>query len=277
MKWFFALNEGGNQFENYANLLKVAVHTALKFTSLEPYFLYDGDENDLTVWLRSRAVQIIKCRSFLYDELKKVADNRGDPNIQAIGAGAFLRTEIPRITSELGLEDQYVLYTDVDVMFCSDVSELGKIKPKYFAVAPEVKINNYRQMNSGVMVMNLPALRTDDKEFRQFMTERLPDLVSDAWDQTAYKLYYKKRIFGFRWDKLPPEYNWKPYWPMNRDAKIVHFHGPKPYQKAVLTSNDTPAHLKPLLPLVSENYLRLADRWDELYHETAGSSVPVGS
>ena len=102
MKWFFALNEGGNQFENYANLLKVAVHTALKFTSLEPHFLYDGHENDLTVWLRSKGVQILNCRSFLYDELKKVADDRGDPNILAIGAGAFLGPKYRELRPSLG-------------------------------------------------------------------------------------------------------------------------------------------------------------------------------
>ncbi len=38
MKWFFALNEKGNEFDNYAKMLKVAVYTAQKFTSLNPYF-----------------------------------------------------------------------------------------------------------------------------------------------------------------------------------------------------------------------------------------------
>ena len=27
---------------------------------------------------------------------------------------------------------------------------------------------------------------------------------------------------------LPPRFNWKPYWGMDKDAVIVHFHGPKP-------------------------------------------------
>ena len=30
-------------------------------------------------------------------------------------------------------------------------------------------------------------------------------------------------------NKLPLEYNWKPYWGINNEAKIIHFHGIKPY------------------------------------------------
>ncbi len=36
MKWFFALTEKGNEFANYAKMLKVAVYTEQKFTSLNP-------------------------------------------------------------------------------------------------------------------------------------------------------------------------------------------------------------------------------------------------
>lgn len=59
MKWFFALNEQGNQFESYARMVKVVVYTAQKFTSLEPYFLYDGEPNFLREWLEKRNVGII--------------------------------------------------------------------------------------------------------------------------------------------------------------------------------------------------------------------------
>ena len=101
MKWFFALNENGNEFANYAKLLKVAVYTARKYTSLEPHFIYDGEENELIDWLRARSVVIINRRSFLYNELARIAERRGDPTFLAIGAGAFLRTEIPQMTEEL--------------------------------------------------------------------------------------------------------------------------------------------------------------------------------
>lgn len=70
MKWFFALNEHGNGFEDYARMLKVAVHTALKYTSLSPNFLYDGKDNNLTAWLKDRGVNIIYCRSSFYEQLE---------------------------------------------------------------------------------------------------------------------------------------------------------------------------------------------------------------
>ncbi len=126
----------------------------------------------MTEWLRARSVEIIRCRSFLYDELQKIADRRGDQNFLAIGAGAFLRTEIPRITEELKIHDKYVLYTDIDVMFLSDVENLENMRPKYFAVAPEYHIKSYRRMNTGVMIMNLENLRDNDAAFRRFMSKK---------------------------------------------------------------------------------------------------------
>ena len=264
MKWFFALNEQGNEFDNYAKMLKVAIHTAREFTSLTPYFLYDGEENELTEWLRNRNVEIIKCRSFLYDELKKIADRRGDPNFLAIGAGAFLRTEIPQITEELSFNDRYVLYTDVDVMFLSAVEELKKMSPKYFAVAPETNEGNYSAMNTGVMVMNLENLRRNGEEFRRFMTEKIELVVDKSWDQGAYQIFYKRR-FGFKWSRLSAEYNWKTYWRENPKAKIIHFHGPKPYMREILSSGNPPEHLKPLLPLITPNYEKLSRLWDKFY------------
>ena len=53
MLWFFALTEDSTAFRQYAEMLMVAVHTARKFTSLVPYFIYDGSDNDFTVWLRN--------------------------------------------------------------------------------------------------------------------------------------------------------------------------------------------------------------------------------
>lgn len=267
MKWFFALNESGNGFEDYAKMLKVAVHTAGRFTDLRPHFLYDGKENDLTEWLRKRGVQIINLRSFLYDELNRIAEKKGDPNFLAIGAGAFLRTEIPRVSADLGMTDKYVLYTDVDVMFLSSVSGLSEMSPKFFAVAPEFVLSDYKMMNSGVMLMNLENLRAKDETFRNFVKSRIDTLVEDAWDQGAYRSFYRNRFFGFKWDKLPAEYNWKPYWAENSKAKIIHFHGPKPYQRTLLSSDEPPAHLKSLLPLVTKNYERLSALWDEYYAE----------
>jgi lipopolysaccharide biosynthesis glycosyltransferase len=269
MKWFFALNEHGNEFENYSKLLKVAVHTAQKFTTLEPHFLYDGEENSLTDWLRKRDVTIVKCRSFLYDNLRDLAERKNNPYYFTIGTGAFLRTEIPRLALENGYQDEFVLYTDLDVMFMTEVVEtLQKFSPKYFAVAPEITISDYRAMNSGVMLMNLKNLQADDAKFRKFIFSELEKMVGDAWDQTAYKMFYRGRIFGYKWDKLPPELNWKPYWGDYLNAQIIHFHGPKPFQKEILLSDSEGKEPESLFLLLEGKFLELADIWEQFYRET---------
>lgn len=199
MKWFFALNETGSQFENYAKLLKVAVYTAQKFTRLEPHFLYDGSENHLTEWLRARGVRIIACRTFLYEDLRRIAERENKPDCLTIGAGAFLRTEIPRLALELEFKDDFVLYTDADVMFLAEVADfLEKLTPRYFAVAPEQIPTNYQKMNSGVMLMNIKNLRANDRKFKRFMRRNLKSLIRDAWDQTAYRKFYDGFFFGFK-------------------------------------------------------------------------------
>lgn len=270
MKWFFALNEYGNEFENYSKMLKVAVHTAQKFTSLEPYFLYDGNENDLTRWLRKRNVTIVNCRSFLYENLRRLSEKKNKPQYFTIGSGAFLRTEIPRLALENGYRDEFVLYTDLDVMFLTEVVDsLEKFSPKYFAVAPEMTITDYRAMNSGVMLMNLKNLQANDEKFRKFMVRKIETLVDDAWDQTAYKMFYRGKFFDDKWDKLSPEFNWKPYWGDYSNARIIHFHGPKPFQKEKLLSENTVEELKPLLPLLEGKYFELMKIWEKFYLEAA--------
>ncbi len=268
MKWFFALNEDSSSFLDYARMILVAVHTAQKHTSLEPYFLYDGDENDLTETLRQRGVTVVKRRAFLYDRLKQIADLRNYEDVLRIGAGAFLRTEIPQLTEEMQIADEYVLYTDVDIMFMDDVGDqLTRLRPKYFAVAPEHDKTNYKKMNSGVMLMNLKNLRSRDAEFRDFMVRNMERLVDYGWDQGAYRLFYKGKFFGFHWNKLPPEFNQKPYWGAYDHAKIIHFHGPKPFQKEVMTSPNPPDYAKPLLPLVTDQYIELCELWEKHYLE----------
>lgn len=74
----------------------------------------------------------------------------------------------------MNIRDKYVLYTDTDVMFMDEVAGgLKPLAPKYFAVAPEFTKDNYEEMNSGVMLMNLQNLRKKDSNFRRFMSKNL--------------------------------------------------------------------------------------------------------
>jgi hypothetical protein len=275
LKWFFALNQSSAQFEQYAEMIKVAVHIASKHTSLVPHFIYDGEENSLTSWLRGRGVTVVHRRSFLYEGLREIAERRNDPNVLTTGSGAFLRTELPGLARDLGLADEYVLYTDCDVMFVGEVCDyLGQLRPRYFTVGPESNSRDYNVMNSGVMLMNLPNMAATDQQFRGFMRAELESLTRSTWDQEAYIRFYGRRLTGRQtWDRLPIEYNWKPYWGTSPSAKIVHFHGPKPHQRELIRSGRAP---RILMLLSGGAYLELCGRWDEMLAEAA-AHTPDGA
>lgn len=209
MKWYFACND---RSEKFFTLIKSAVDSALKNTTLKPVFLYDGEENELTKWLRERNVQIIPHRVSFYDQLK----NHYDDNNLIVASGTFLRCDIPIIEKE----DDFVLYTDCDVIFLKDFKT--DLKPEYFACSSQNKKNDFKNFNAGVMLMNVKKLREDYENFCEFIKNNLKSFY--VFDQTAYQIFYSDKV-----TKLPIIFNYKPYWGINNDAVILHFHGAKPY------------------------------------------------
>lgn len=208
MKWYFACNENSSHF---FPLIDAAVNSALKNTTLKPYFIFDGEECEFTEKLRDKGVEIIFHRVSFYDALKNYYDQNG----LKIASGAFLRCDIPIIEKE----DEFVLYTDCDVVFLKDFE--CDLKPKYFACAPQTDRNNFSHFNTGVMLMNVAVLRQTHEEFCGFIKKNLSNLP--AFDQCAYQIFYSKNN-----TKLPTIYNHKPYWDIDDNAVILHFHGAKP-------------------------------------------------
>jgi hypothetical protein len=257
LHWFIALNGDSHPDIPYDDLAKVAIHTALENTALIPHIIYDGGETELTSWCRSRGVGIHRRRTPLYEDLRLYPDLSG--NVVRLGSGAFLRLEVPGIARELNLKDETVLYTDVDVMFLSDPCPLlSTLRPPTFAVALEMAA--YDAMNSGVMLMNIRALQEAASDFMHHTRAHLATFVNQGWDQDAYATYYKGN-----WQQFPMEYNWKPYWGWNPEAKIVHFHGPKPSQREALQAPGGPVHLSPIRKLANapgSAYHRYCLIWD---------------
>ncbi|HEX8679321.1 MAG TPA: hypothetical protein VF683_05155, partial [Chthoniobacterales bacterium] len=217
-------------------------------------------------WLRDRDVRIIGCRSSLDDHIALLKGGEGQ-SIQSIVRGVLLRLELAQLGAQHGWDDR-VLYTDCDVFFRHDiVSELAATQCTYFAVAPEFAQDDYLQMNTGVMWMNLPKLRSVDAEFRAFVAENLPRLQTIAWDQGAYREFFARDDNTFAWDRLRPELNWKPYWGENADAKVIHFHGPKPFQRARIETE-----FPELMYLVTPSYHQLCEQWTDLLAEAERSA-----
>ncbi|NEQ35515.1 MAG: hypothetical protein F6K40_04045 [Okeania sp. SIO3I5] len=260
MKWFFGINDFSNYFENYSQLIKVAVYTANKNTTLEPFCIYDGQENELTKWLRENNVDIIFHRSPHYQQLKQ-----SFPHALPTAAGAFLRVEIPKIVEIKGIKDEYVLYTDCDVMFFNDVVDyLQNLTCKYFAIAPQENPNDWvNQVNTGVMYMNTRNLLDVHEDFNKFIAQNLGELLKQSYDQGAYKRYFRGK-----WDRLDLTMNWKPYWKINQEIKILHFHGPKPLRSQLETikNNQLPSnHPYITMGLINDNFWYQTRVWQEAY------------
>jgi hypothetical protein len=286
MKWFLALNRHSPGFPLYADLVRVAVHTAREHSALQPHLLYDGPDDPLLHWLDDHGVEVIRRRSFLYDSLRTIAARTGRLGCLSIGAGAFLRLELPALAAQRGWDDECVLYTDCDVMFLADpLPALRTLAPRYFAAAREDRSDRL-SLNSGVMLMNLPALRRQDGRFRRFVTRHLDHFTRRAWDQDAYRAYYSTRLVphleldervrrrtGFarrrRWTEMPLELNWRPYWGANPAAAVVHFHGPKPQQEPYfrVPEAERPAELASLAPLATDCYHEMCERWRAALNE----------
>ncbi len=213
--WYLATNRNGllRAFDQ----IQVAVVSARQHTSLSPVCLVDHGDDVAGVarqldWLRARGVRLIFHRSSL------LADLRGHyGSLMDAFSGHWLRCDIPMIETD----EQFVLYTDIDVMFSGPVGD-NSVWPRYIACGPEHHRDDASYFNSGVMVMNLPNLRARlpdlaDTIRRRFDTARAHD------DQGALN-----ELFRDEWDWLAPAWNWKPYWGRYNGARIVHFHGPKP-------------------------------------------------
>jgi len=169
-----------------------------------------------------------------------------------IAHGAFLRVDIPMIDTE----SEFILYTDCDVIFLRNPN-IQNIKPKLFSVAPEFDLRDFKNMNSGVMVMNVNNMRNVFKEFTDFIRNGLPNFP--AYDQGALR-----EFFAGKYDPLPLSLNWKPYWGANPDAEIIHFHGPKPrHARDMLRGDFTkyPKVLRDLFLANRANYALLDEYW----------------
>ena len=214
-KWYFAANL--NALINAFDQIEVAVKSAIINTSLRPYALIDNREDltpaaDRLRWLERAGVTIIPHRAELFDMVRYHYGPQSD-----VFSGHWLRCDIPMIETEA----EFVLYTDIDVMFRQEF-DFSKIRPPFLACAPEHHQDDFSYFNSGVMVMNLAALRATRSELQQTLQAQL-GIIKAHNDQRIFNL-----VYADRWTRLPNRYNWKPYWGFDPTAAVTHFHGPKP-------------------------------------------------
>jgi lipopolysaccharide biosynthesis glycosyltransferase len=217
MKLFLATNSLTTKTNNI-KMLEVACKSAVQNTDLDVYVIFDGKKEELNL---PKEVTIIEHRHRCYDTFLNSKKNI-EHDCMAILSGAFLRTEIPFICQQQGFNDEFIFYTDYDVMFNKgDYSDLESVKPMFFAAAPEFTKNDWSYINSGAMIMNIPHFIKQDTFIVDYINNHFETL--HVVDQTLYNDLYRGRI-----TRLPLEYNWKTYWGVNEQAKVIHFHGAKP-------------------------------------------------
>jgi hypothetical protein len=213
-KWYFAVDERG--VRNASGLLRAAVISCRTHTSLAPHLLYYGAEDPFLDDLRALGVTVIAHTPSIERELRiGYGPEKFDQFV-----GHWLRLDLPDIETE----DDFILYTDIDVVFRSLPPTLPA--PALLSAGPAEERDERVRFNSGVMVLNLPALRTVWPEFMGQVRDRLlGDFRYPAHDQVSFN-----RFFAGRHDWIADEMNWRPYWGHNPSAHLLHYHGPKPRQ-----------------------------------------------
>jgi len=247
LKWIFTLSNtkrGAGRFEAIA---KAAVVSALRNTNLVPVCIYYGPQGHLSRWLEGKGVRMIyhtpEWRDRLVAGLEAgraigLATKSTHYNNPSSAIGTFLRVDIPI----LGFTDDFVLYANANVYFAADitVADFGE-RPRYIRMGAEADAlttvfrNGTGQRavsgNAGIMLMNVAGLRRTYKDFVDFTFSE--DSIARGLhfgvpygplDQGAYNKFYEGR---FQVERLPL-FNWKPYWGRCDNARIIHFHGPKP-------------------------------------------------
>lgn len=248
--WFSGINNHNYPvYLEYIEMYIKAVISQIKTNqNVQPYLIFDGEPDDHIDYLESKLkVIIIPYKVSFYNKLMDYYKEN------YIAAGAFLRCDIPLIVKDvLKLNAKYVLYTDNDILFMSDISKLNKLKPKFFNISSEFSKNKYTDINSGVMWINIENMYNIYPNFRDFIINNFDKF--QTYDQDAIKFFFKGK-----WDFLDFRYNYKPYFGKRNDVKILHFHGPKPLHLQMCKEETYP-----MMNLVGNYYFEMVDYYNKL-------------
>ena len=163
MKCYICLTDSIVNRKDYFNMLKVTLISARKNTSLRLICLYDGKIGDPVYnLLKDFKVEIIIHELPYKKELMEIYSHEwmetelGKDIEYSRIFGTFMRMEIPIIEKE----DEYVLYTDMDIIFNDDILLKDLPHPAYLAAAPEFERDTKRMsyFNAGILVMNIQGM-----------------------------------------------------------------------------------------------------------------------
>ena len=263
LHWYFAANLAVLR-HGFAQIA-VAVASARRHTRLRPICLLDASEAHAEVaprldWLAAQGVRLVRHHSALFDLVRRCHGAAADPF-----NGHWLRCDIPFIERDA----EFVLYTDIDVMFRAAI-DFAPLRPIFLAATPEQQREDFSYFNSGVLVMNLPALRATRPRLLDQLARGLREGLAPHDDQSVLNATY-----GTNWQRLPETWNWKPYWGPSDAAAIVHFHGPKPGPARRLLNHDGVPEWRQHAALVARSpagYAQFVAEFEAMQAEIDGDS-----
>jgi hypothetical protein len=236
MKWVFCLNDAGAKSYPF-KLAQVAIHTAKKYTDLEPVCLFDGEDENFINYLKSKNVEIIQTESPIKEKIQYLIKNsfvldhvKDKQALLDFAGGAFLRFEIHK-----HIEDPYCLYTDYDVFFTKnfELPEKNRSTMEMCFETPNSNIQPHyfftdlkRDYNTGVIWFNLHSFKNMYNDFIAKCLETVYMWSQEEHDQSAVNWYCHNQV-----DLLDSNYNWRPQHGVNENAKIIHFQRIKPFKE----------------------------------------------
>lgn len=256
LKWVFTMHLSPRTTTQYMDLVRVAVKSAFKHTLLQPvaivYATANGDtssssyfKNTLLPFIKSlETMGVIVIRhtptwvkklnahsglGFASDHTEYFSRTNASACLSLGKAcvddiiSTLLRVEIPMV----GIIDDHVLYSDVDVMFLKNIAlEDFKVLPQYFT-----------RLDHDIGLMNVENMRVSYNSFIKLVIKDSTHLVTTDLDAT-YELFYRSRSNSNGGSRRPiggieleAFFVWHPYERVifNKETVLVHWDGPKPH------------------------------------------------
>lgn len=270
LRWvtcFSARSDSGGNLD----MLRIAVETAITRTPLPATVVLDDPGGLVEPWLLSRGVEVIHWRSRWLDRIEacRAPQDRRDL-CSAFAPGTMIRLELADVAEHRGWEGQ-ILYTDHDVWFRRDPTELLPQIATSIGACPEHPSGRLRggsrQINAGVLLIDLEHYRAVWPEIRRWVDRRLDHLLGNGASCGGMDQATLNQCLGRRWTTLSQRLNAMPWWgDATYDAGvIVHMHGLKPWDRHRVAS--MPESMR---PTAGGAYQRACDDWEWLRRQILG-------
>ena len=285
--WFFSLECDKSNQHFYA---KQAVLSALHFTDFIPVLMLHCKDSELEQWMKQHDVIIVDPAQ---NRLVKFLNS--NPNATShTAASTWFRAAIPTAIDQLidthsapilALASdnprllEYVLYTDVDVVFLDKVVIKAAMLPQYMSLPIQGDywccsadaFSAQAHSSAGVMLLNVTSFREVEKDFTDYVVQRMIDSGKETnpkpvdihsvlhslfpirqknvnmAEQIFTRLYNPRRhkalTSKYYASALPKIYAWEPYLGANVGAAVLHWHGPKVSLDSCSQLHSLPRHL----------------------------------